>query len=147
MLESCPSGFAIRQLLPDGSVVCAELGGDSSGGAKLVTNTITRMGSLEPGQPLNVSVMCPDGYITTAGGYVGTPQIQVYSSYALDSRSRGVSALNTGRADLTPGSSAEEPEKKDPAHLPIGEAGGGDAQIKSVIASERRVAARIGLSG
>lgn len=95
ILDSCPSGYAMQQVLPDGSVMCVGLGGGSSGGGKLAPTRATRMGPLYPGQPLTASVMCPAGSIVTGGGYLGTPQIQVNSSYSTDPSTWTVSAINT----------------------------------------------------
>ena len=42
-----------------------------------------------------MSVLCPAGSVVTGGGYLGTPQVQVNSSYSTDPGTWTISAINT----------------------------------------------------
>lgn len=99
----CPPDSAMQQVLPDGSVVCTELGGGTAGGGQLATAHISRQGPVYAGQAMPVSVACPPGFVVTGGGYNNPdPGVQVYSSFAQDDWTWTVRLVNNHAAGSPP---------------------------------------------
>lgn len=72
---SCPSGSSIRQIYPDGSVICQQ---DTSGSG--AGQSITRIGPVQMvsfPQSVSYAMSCPSGYILSTVGYTSSAYVTI----------------------------------------------------------------------
>lgn len=77
--QSCSEGYAIREVLEDGTVVCEDVSG--SGAATLQTHLASAWESIHHGQCESVRARCPDGWTVTGGGFSIHPYLALYGSH------------------------------------------------------------------
>ena len=73
---SCPSGSSIRQINPDGSVICQEDSSSGSGAGQFVTK-ISPVQTASFGQSVSYAMSCPSGYILSNVGYSSSAYVTI----------------------------------------------------------------------
>ena len=73
---SCPSGSSIRQINPDGSVICQEDSASGSGAGQYITR-ISPVQTTSFGQSVSYAMSCPSGYNLTNVGYSSSAYIAI----------------------------------------------------------------------
>ncbi len=94
----CPDGNAIRQILPDGSVICDGGAGGTSGQLESVQAFVSQYAN--PGVIALVPAYCPPGYTATGAGFNGATGWSLFGNYISSSHGVVIARNDAGYYDF-----------------------------------------------